>query len=81
VKGCRKILLDSKSFAYFFHECRGELGIAVQDDPFGKSEPRYKVFQIFEGYTCSIDHFCTRDEFSCFRTALIDNCKNGIEAL
>ena len=60
---------------------RGELEIVVQGDSFGKSEPRYKVFQILKGYTCSVDCFHAWNEFSCFGTALINDHKNGIKAL
>jgi len=81
VKGCGKILLNSKCLAHFFCKCRGKLGIMVQDDPFGKSEPRYKVFQILKGYICSVNCFRAWNEFSCFRIALIDDCENGIKAL
>ena len=81
VKGGGEILLNSKSLAHFFRKCRCEPGITVRDDSFGKSEPRYEVFQIFEGYTCSVDRFRAWDEFSCFGTTLIHNRKNGVEAL
>ena len=81
MESCGKVLLDSKCFAHFLRKCRGELGIAVRDDPFGKSEPRYEVFQILECYTCSIDRFRAGNEFSCFGTALVNDCENGIEAL
>ena len=81
VKGSGEILLDSKSFTHLFRKCRCEPGVAVRDNSFRKSEPRYEVFQILEGYTCSVDRFCAWNEFSCFGAALINDRENGVEAL
>ena len=81
VERCADVLLNVKESTQLLREVGYKSGVTVANDLSWYAKPRDKVSKVEGGDSLSGNRSCAWDELRCFRAALINDHKDGIEAI